>query len=404
MKSFRSEFFKQNRQALRHKIDDDAPIILSANGVVQRAGDSGYPFRQDSNFWYLTGLDIPDATLVITKKTEFLILPERDPILDYFEGAIDVEALKQTSGIDQIVSHHEGWEHLRLVVTKSKCAYTALVKGFDTRHSIYINPSKPRLISRLKKLSVTVEIKDIRKSLTHLRMVKQPIEIDSIENSIKVTTDAFSEMFKDGWYKRNKHEALISARLGYEFTKRGGKHAYPPIVASGKSACTLHYDKNNQPIDANDLLLVDAGAEVGMYASDITRVYSPNKMSVLQKEIYEAVKDIQSYVINELKPGVDIKEIDKQVEKKIGQFLKAKKLITKQEPAQIRKFYPHAVSHHLGLDVHDVADYSQPLTEGNVITVEPGIYIPEYCIGVRIEDDILITNNGARNLSAGLPS
>ena len=101
---------------------------------------------------------------------------------------------------------------------------------------------------------------------------------------------------------------------------------------------------------------------------------------------------------------MDIKEIDKQVEKKIGQFLKLKKLITKQEPAQIRKFYPHAVSHHLGLDVHDVADYSQPLAEGNVITVEPGIYIPEYGIGVRIEDDILITKNGAKNLSADLPS
>ncbi len=404
MKSFSSEFFKQNRLALRQSIGDESPIILSANGVIQRAGDSGYPFRQDSNFWYLTGLSVPDATLVITQKTEFLILPERDPILDYFEGAIDVDALRKTSGIDQIMSHHEGWEYLRLVIKKSKSVYTCLVKGFDARHSIYINPSKPRLISRLRKLSNDAEIKDVRKSLALLRMVKQSVEIDAIENAIKATIDAFSEIFRDGWYEKYNAEALISTRLGYEFAKRSGEHAYPPIVASGKSACTLHYDKNNQPIGENDLLLVDAGAEVGMYASDITRVYPPKKMSVLQKEIYEAVKDIQSYVISELKPGVDIKEIDKQVEKKIGQFLKLKKLITKQEPAQIRKFYPHAVSHHLGLDVHDVADYSQPLVEGNVITVEPGIYIPEYGIGVRIEDDILITKNGAKNLSADLPS
>ncbi len=404
MKDFTSIFFSQNRRALRQKLASGDPVILTANGVIQRAGDSGYPFKQDSNFWYLTGLNLPDVVLVITKEREFLILPERDPILDYFEGPIDQADLRRISGIDKIFSAHEGWDYLRQLASKYRLFYTCLVKGYDARHNLYTNPSKTRLISRLKKLAPKAEIKDIRKELAHLRMVKQPEEIDAIMESVNVTIAGFNDVFKDGWYKKSNHESVVSARLGFEFLRRNAVHAYPPIVASGKSACTLHYDNNNQSIEPEDLLLVDAGAELNMYASDITRVYSPTKMSTLQKEVYGVVKDIQQFAFAQLKPGVDLKIVDKKVEKEIGRFLKSKKLISKQEPSQIRKYYPHTVSHHLGLDVHDDADYSLPLREGNIITIEPGIYIPEYNIGVRIEDDVLITKEGFRVISADLPS
>lgn len=404
MNNFTSDFFCQNRLALRQKINNDSLIVLTANGVIQRVGDSGFPFRQDSNFWYLTGISTPDVVLVITESSEFLILAERDPVLDYFEGPVDISSLQSISGIEQVLTQHEGWERLRQITKQVKLINTCIVKGYDERHNIYTNPSKPRLISRLKKVAPKATLNDIRKDLTHLRMVKQPSEIKAIKESIGVTISSFKEIFKNGWFTKYNHESHISAKLGYEFHKRGGVHAYSPIVASGRSACTLHYDSNNQRINSDDLLLVDAGAEVNMYASDITRVFVPQKMSGLQEEIYHTVKDIQQFAIGQLKPGVDIKALDKQVEKKIGQFLKSKKLITKQEPSQIRKYYPHAVSHHLGLDVHDVADYSVSLTEGNVITVEPGIYAPEYNIGVRLEDDILITKDGATNLSLDLPS
>lgn len=404
MSSFTTEFFVGNRRELRKSVNNEEPIVITANGFVQRAGDSGFPFRQDSNFWYLTGLNTPDAILVITTKTEFLILPERDPILDYFEGQINTDELKQTSGIKHVLSNHEGWEQLIQLTKGSKVLNTCLYKGYDQRHAIYMNPSKPRLVSRLKKIAPKATLNDIRPTLTGMRMVKQQCEVDAIQKAVNITIESFNKIFKEGWYKRDNHEASVDARLSFEFIRRGGEHAYPPIVAGGKRACTLHYDHNDQPLAKDELLLVDAGAEHAMYASDITRVYTPDKMTLKQKKVYNAVKEIHAEVISLLKPGADIKVVDKKVEKKIGQFLKAEKLITKQEPAQIRKYYPHAISHHLGLDVHDVADYSKSLIEGNVITVEPGIYIPEWNVGVRIEDDILITAKGYKNLSASLPS
>lgn len=401
---FNSSFFEQNRQVLKNQLSDDVIIVITANGLVQRAGDSGFPFRQDSNFWYLTGLQLPDAVLVMTPKTEYIILPERNPILDYFDGKIDEEEIKAISGVENILNNHQGWEQLIKLAQKYKNIGTCLYKGFDARNAIYINPSKPRLISRLKKLTPKTNLIEIRPYLTKQRMVKQPAEIDAVQEAINITLKSFKSIFKKDWFLKHQHEATISANLSYEFAKMGGTVAYPSIVAGGKRACTLHYDQNNQPLQNDELLLVDAGAEFNMYASDITRVYAPNKMNQKQKDVCSAVKDVQEYAINLLKPGVDIKELDKKVEKKIGQFLKANKLITKQEPAQIRKYYPHAVSHHLGLDVHDVADYSKPLEAGNIITVEPGIYIPEWNIGVRIEDDILITDKSAKNLSRALPS
>ncbi len=404
MKSFSSDFFSANRARLREDCQNGAPIIITANGVVQRAGDSGFPFRQDSSFWYLTGIALPDAVLVITQKSEFLILPERDPVLDYFEGAIDVRALTNTSGIEHILSNHDGWEQLIQITKRSRTLNVCLYKGYDQRHAVYVNPSKPRLISRLKKLAPNSTLNDLRPSLTRMRMIKQKPEIDAIQKSVDISVESFKKVFSGNWYARNKHEATVDARFQFEFIKRGARNAYPSIVAGGKNACTLHYDHNNQPLVKDELLLVDAGAEHTMYASDITRVYAPDKMTPAQKNVYKAVKDVQDYAISLLKPGADIKEIDKKVEKKIGQFLKAEKLITKQEPAQIRKYYPHAFSHHLGLDVHDVADYALPLAAGMVITVEPGIYIAERNIGIRIEDDVLITSDGVKNLSANLPS
>lgn len=404
MKSFSSEFFSANRAKLRELCQNDAPIIITANGVVQRAGDSGFPFRQDSNFWYLTGVDTPSAILVLTSKTELLILPERDPILDYFEGAIDTEVLSKVSGINQIMSNHDGWEQLAQITKKHKRINTCLYKGYDQRHAIYMNPSEPHLISQLKKLAPMAKLSDIRPALTEMRMVKQQCEIEAIQKSVDITVQSFKKVFSSNWYLRNKHEALVSARINFEFEKSGAQNAYPSIVAGGKRACILHYEQNNQPIARDELLLIDAGAEYQMYASDITRVYVPEKMTRRQKNVYKAVKEVQDYAISLIKVGVDIKVLDKKVEKMIGQFLKAEKLITKQEPSQIRRYYPHAISHHLGLDVHDVANYAKPLAEGNVITVEPGIYIPEWNIGVRIEDDVLITKKTPKNLSANLPS
>jgi Xaa-Pro aminopeptidase len=235
-------------------------------------------------------------------------------------------------------------------------------------------------------------------------MLKQPQELSAINRAIQITADSFNKVMTNNWYNKLKTEQAVHAKLDYNFKLNNCQEAYPSIVAGGKRACILHYSDNNQPINQDELLLIDAGAEFNNYASDITRVFAPKKFSQKQKNVYKTVKDAQKLAYSLIKPGADIKKIDKKVESFIGKFLKSQKLITKQDSAQIRKYYPHAVSHHLGLDVHDVADYTLPLVENMVITVEPGIYVPEWGIGVRIEDDVAITKNGNKILSSMLPS
>ncbi len=405
MKDFSSEFFINNRTTLRAQLHNNAPIVVTANGLVQRAGDSAFAFRQDSNFWYLTGLrDVADAVLVMTEEKDYLILPERDAVMDFFDGAFDKQALTQTSGIAEILDHHTGWEQLTLLVKKHKTINALVYKGFDARHGLYLNPSKPRLVSRLKKINPSIVMNDIRINLAHLRMIKYPAEIKAIQTSIDSTIESFKKIFTESWPKCYNNEADINTELRYQFMKRGGQPAYPSIVAGGKRACTLHYHANNQPIRNGELLLVDAGAEVNYYAADITRVYATSKMNSEQAAVYTAVKEAHAYAVSLVKPGADIRKVDSKVAHFIGKFLKAEKIITKNEPAQVRQYYPHAISHHLGLDVHDAADYDLPLTENMVITIEPGIYIPQKGIGVRIEDDFVISKNGNKNLSRLLPS
>ncbi len=402
---FNNDFFSGNREKLKNSRSADVPIVLTANGSIQRAGDSAFKFRQDSNFWYLTGLEEAELVLVITDQTEFIILPERSAILDVFDGAISNEELSNRSGIEKVYDHQVGWEQLRGLAAKYKKLYTGLYKGYDERHNIYNNPAKPRLVSQLKTLHTDITLLDIRRELAHLRMIKQEPEIAAIQEAIDITSKSLQTVFSNGWSKKYPTEADLEREVTCEFARNGAKlHAYPPIIASGKNACTLHYSANDQKVDASELLLIDAGAEYSNYAADITRVYAPAAPSARQVEVYDAVKAVQDYIIKMLKPGLMMRDIEEKVEREIGRQLKTLGLIKKIDSNLIRKYYPHSFSHHLGLDVHDVADYQVALAPGNVITVEPGIYIEEENIGVRIEDDILITEKGCIVMSSDLPS
>lgn len=403
---FTPDFFISNRRRLLQKRTQDAPIVISANGLVQRAGDSGFPFRQDSNFWYLTGLNEAELVLVITSTTEFIILPERSSVLDIFDGAIDNQALIDRSGIEKIYDHQTGWETLRNLGVKHQKLYTALYKGYDDRHNLYFNPAKPRLISQLRKLHSDMSLLDIRRELAQLRMTKQEPEIAAIEQAIAITSNALQAIIKTDWVKQYPNEADIERELTYHYAKGGAKHhAFPPIVAGGQNACTLHNGANQSDIEPDQLLLIDTGAEYDMYAADITRMYSPARPSERQRAVFEAVSDVQQYIFGLLKPGLKMRDIEDKVEKAIGKQLKQLGLIkSASDRTAIRKYYPHSFSHHLGLDVHDAADYEVKLAPDMVITVEPGIYIAEEGIGVRIEDDVLITKEGCRVLSDSLPS
>jgi Xaa-Pro aminopeptidase len=188
------------------------------------------------------------------------------------------------------------------------------------------------------------------------------------------------------------------------FKTRGSSgHAFKPIVAAGRDAATIHYGKYER-LKADELIVCDVGAEYSFYCSDITRTVSYGRPTSRQQEVHEAVAYVQSEVFKMIKPGLDFKTYEKQVEHLIGLKLKELRLIDKLTPDEIRKYYPHACSHSVGLDTHDSADYSQRMAENMVITVEPGIYIKDENIGLRIEDMVLITKDGAKVLSSRLSS
>lgn len=398
---FDASFFVANRQRLKTLFTGTAPIILTAAGQLQRNGDTTYPFRQDSNFWYLTGINDPDVVLVMDKGKEYLIAPQRESIMEVFDGKIEAEALKQVSGISTVYSEKEGWKKLnsRLARAKSAATFPAPAPYIES-YGFYTNPARARLMKRLKEANPSLELLNLQPHFIKMRMVKQEPELAAIQAAIDITVKTLKSVRRKQLDFEYEYEAAITAG----FRKRGAGHGYGPVVAAGKHACTLHHMLNDGPVQPGDLLLLDVGAEVENYSADITRTYAVgDTLTKRQRAVYQAVADAHDYACSLIKPGVTIRDNEKLMEQFIGEKLRELGLIKTISRESVREYYPHALSHSLGLDTHDLADYDMPLEPGMVITVEPGIYIPAEGIGVRIEDDVVLTANGMRNMSAALP-
>jgi Xaa-Pro aminopeptidase len=399
---FSSTFFKDNRQALRNRVN--GLLVFTASGLLQRSADTTFPYRQDSNFWYLTGITEPDILLVMEGSDEYLIVPDRGKSKQIFDGSIDTAKLSQISGVIDVFDEKEGLKKLQSTLKRAnEVASFNAPDSYVAQAGIYTNPARNRLLDMLTKhLVKDAAVKDIRAEMVALRMLKQPPELNAIKEAIAITVEAFREVMR----QRNDYmyEYEVAADITRHFMRHKSPHAYEPIIAGGKRACTLHYISNGHSLDTSELLLIDAGAEVEGYAADITRTLSLDKPTARQTAVQEAVKNVQEFALEQIKPGVFLKEYEQSVEKKMGEELKRLKLIKTPDREAVRRYYPHATSHFLGLDVHDVADYTKPLLPGMVLTVEPGIYIPEESIGVRIEDDILVTESGIEVLSKNLPS
>lgn len=402
---FGSEFFAGNRASLRELFTGTAPIVVAANGLLQRGADSAFPFAQDANFWYLTGIDEPDIILVIDKDKEYLIVPDRDDSRAAFDGSIAAADLIERSGIQTVVNEKEGWSQLVNRLRKVKHVATlASPPAYIERYGLYTNPARARLVTQLKEHNAELELLDIGQHLIRLRMVKQPAEIAAIQAAIDITTASIKQVSRPAKIASYAHEFEIEGDLTRSFRKRGASgHAFEPIVASGPRACTLHNVANNGTLAANELVVIDIGAEVEHYAADITRTVSIGAPSRRQQAVHAAVLEVQAFAFGLLKPGVLLKEYEEKIEHYMGEKLRELGLIKLIDHDSVRSYFPHATSHFLGLNVHDVGDYDRPLEVGNVLTVEPGIYIPAEGIGVRIEDDILITETGIKILSNKLP-
>lgn len=402
MKSeFNAEFFRGNRERLRALFTGTAPIIIGANGLLQRNSDMEFPFRQDSNFWYLTGIEEPDCVLVLDKNEEYVIIPERDAMHTVFGGAIDVQKLTERSGIETIFDGKTGWIKLATRLKKVKHIATlpvpaAYIDGYD----FYSNPARAALLAKLKSHNANLELLDLRDHFVRMRSIKQPEELASLQKSIDITVETFQAVVKK--LHSFKHEYEIEAAVTNSFRKNGARHGYSPIIAGGLHACTLHYNTNQSPINQYELVLIDVGAELEYYSADITRTYAVQKPTKRQQSIMEAVIEVQDYAMSLIKPGASLKQSEQLIEQFMGEKLRALGLIKTIDHENVRTYFPHSTSHFLGIDVHDIGDYERPLEAGMVLTVEPGIYIPKENIGVRIEDNILVTKNGFENLSGTL--
>lgn len=400
---FTADFFKGNRARLQTLFTGTAPIVLTGNALLQRSTDTAYPFSQDGNFWYLTGIDEPNVILVMDKGKEYLIVPELSEVRQAFDGKQDVHALSAVSGVVEVLSEKEGWKRLgtRLKRASSVAVLSPSAAYIDSL-GMFTNPARKRLIRELKKHNQLLTFLDLRAHLQRMRTVKQPEELVAIERAIGITAKGLEKAqrkYRRGGYE---NEFEIELELTNAFFAQGGSgHSFEPIIAAGDKACVIHAQDNHRPITTGQSLLLDVGATYEHYAADITRSWS-NEPSKRYLAMHAAVREVCDYARDVLKPGVLLHEYEKQIEHFMGEKLRALGLIKNIEHDAVRHYFPHATSHFLGIDVHDVGDYELPLEKGVVLTVEPGIYVPEEGIGIRIEDDVLITEDGNKNLSGML--
>lgn len=403
---FTSEFFAGNRARLRELFTGTAPIVVTANGLLQQAGDEAYPFAQDASFWYLTGIDEPDVTLVLDRDKEYLVVPGRDESRAAFDGALDTDMLSRQSGVAEVLDAADGWHQLERRLKKAKHVATlGAAPRYDERIGMYANPSRAELIAKCRQANPDIALLDLRVHLARLRAVKQPEELAALQRAIAITAATLKEISRPARLATYSHEYEIEADITRGFRRRGASgHGFPPIIASGGRACVLHNMANSGTLASDELVVMDVGAAVDHYSADITRTYALGKDAPRRaRAVHAAVCEVQDYACSLLRPGSIPRDYERQVETYMGEKLRELNLIKTIDSGAVRHFYPHATSHFLGLNVHDVGDYSRPLEPGMVLTVEPGIYIPAEGIGVREEQDVLITPDGNQLLTAALP-
>ncbi len=385
------EFFVNNRSKLFNLLDNKSIVVLQAGDAPVKSADESYVFTPNRNFYYLTGVNESRDILVMIKdgksNNEIMIINEYDELKSKWVGkTYTKEEINTISGVTNI-------EYL----DKDNTILNNLLNKYKD-YSLYIDFDAVRSNRELEVLK-NDSTKDVFPLLTKLRMVKEKVEIDTIIKANQVTKLGLEKVLKELSKCEYENQAESYFDQTIKFNNASG-FAFRTIAASGANACVLHYDLNNSLMNKNDLILFDLGAEYNYYKSDVSRTYPiGGKYSDRQKELYNIVLNAQKEVFKNVKAGLTTKDLNNIVIDFYAKELKRIGLI--KEDSEVKKYYFHGVSHHLGLDTHDVA-VLQPLEEGNVITVEPGLYIEEESIGIRIEDDILITKDGYINLSEGI--
>jgi Xaa-Pro aminopeptidase len=410
-----NDLFKLNRSNLTKRLKPNSVVIIHANDIMPTNADGTLPFYQNTNLFYLTGVDQEETVFLMApdfpdeKMREILFLRETNETIAVWEGhKLTKEEGKEVSGISNIKWNHEFEKILYTILAESENIY--LYKNEHIRNATLVETANDRFINWCRQHYPLYNYERLAPIMYDLRCIKSDLEIKVLEHACHITEQGFRKVLEV--VQPGVWEYEVEAEYAYTFLlNRSRGFAYQPIIAGGANACVLHYIENNQQLRDGDLLLMDVGAEYANYNADMTRTIPVNgQFTKRQKQVYDAVLRVKVQATELLKPGNAIPEYHKAVgelmqEELIDLGLLDKEDIAKQDldwPAY-KKYFMHGTSHHLGLDVHDVASIYKKFEPGMVFTVEPGIYIPNEGIGIRLEDDIVITSNGHHNLMRNIP-
>lgn len=416
--------YRARRQALMAALPADAAVLVPGGSLVTRSRDSEFPFRQDSDFHYLTGFPEPDALLLLLPGHEagesVLFCQDRDPLLETWTGIrLGAEGAVREHGVDRAFENAERDARLPELLDGRRVLYLP----FGSAEAMALAEQvRTTLAARVRQgARPPVSFSDVAPLLHERRLIKSEAELALMRHAAEISARAHRRAMRAA--RPGLAEYHLQAELEHEFRWQGGTGpAYSSIVGGGRNACVLHYIENHAPLCDGELVLIDAGVEFDLYAGDITRTFPINgRFSEAQRALYELVLEVQERAVAAVRPGATLVEIHDGVvrglvEGLIGLGLLEGEVQARIDDESVKRFYPHSTSHWLGLDVHDVGSYRQegqprPLVPGMVLTIEPGLYVPGdddipeafRGIGIRIEDDVAVTASGHEVLTAGVP-
>ncbi|MEM6801219.1 MAG: aminopeptidase P N-terminal domain-containing protein [Bacteroidota bacterium] len=407
--------FIRNRKAFAEKMEAHTIAVFHANDLMPSNGDASYRFVQNNNLYYLTGLDQEEIILVIfpdapeERYREMLFIKESNPHVQVWEGwKYSKKEARACSGIESVFYYQDFEASLNRLLYHFSGIYLDINE--HDRSSTFVPTAAHRLANHFRKKYPTHQLLRAAPILEDLRVIKGEEELSFIKKAIQITGDAFHRVL--GFVEAEKWEYEIEAEILHEFFRQGASSpAFDTIVASGKDSCVLHYVHNDKQVAEGELILIDMGARYGNYCADMTRTIPVDgHFTNRQRDIYKGTQAILQFATSQLVIGNTFENYNLEVGKFITEQLLELGLLSKEdlkdekkdEPSAYRKYCMHGVSHFLGLDTHDVGNRYQSFQAGMLLTCEPGIYLPEEKIGIRLENDILISEEGPVNLMEGI--
>jgi Xaa-Pro aminopeptidase len=395
------DFHSKNRNRLFENLEDNSLLIMFAGKAPQRSADDVYPFVPNRNFYYLTGIDKPNVILLVHKNNkkaeEYLFIEKADPLLEKWVGkSLTKEEVAKASGISNILFIEEFESILSRTIIRN--SITNVYLDMERRELDLVTTKAQQFAGKIQANYPYLQIKNVYPEISELRVIKTPDEIEEIKKAIEITYRGIKNLMSHS--KPGMKEYELEAYFNFTLKTEGIKHfAFNTILAGGKNATVLHYEKNNAAVEDNSLVLLDLGAQHNYYNADISFTYPVNgKFTERQKTFYNIVLKALRETTALIKPGVPFAKLNEHTKKILAEECVRIGLI--KEENEIGNYYFHGVSHMLGLDTHDVGRRADLILQpGMVLTVEPGLYIEEEQIGIRIEDDVLVTEEGHEVLS-----